>query len=893
MRPNPLKPLFDPTSIAVFGASQNKKSVGAIVFSNILAGGFSGPVVPINPKHKRVAGKPCYANIRDVEDHIDLAVIATPAHTVPGIIRDCGEVGIRNAIVLSAGFGETGTAGKKLESDLLDTARRYNVRLLGPNCVGLVRPTIGMNASFLKATTPAGRLALVSQSGALCSAISDWAEPNHLGFSALVSMGNSADVGFGEVLQFLATDPHTDAILLYVEGVNHARSFISALRGAARIKPVIVLKSGRHVQSSKAAKTHTGALIGSDEVFNAALDRAGAVRVKTFGQLFAAAEMLSARRRAKGGRLGIITNGGGAGVLAADRAGDFNIDLPAPSETTMKFFDKNLPPYWSKGNPIDILGDAPPEHFGMAVSTCMADDNFDGILVMLTPQAMTDASAAAQTVIDAVGEKISKPVLACWMGETSVRKARELLSSNGIPDFTTPERAVEAFSYLAMHHANRVLALETPGPLSDLDPPDLEGARMIIHAALAEGRSMLSDIEAKAVMRSFHIPTNITLAADSAANALIAAETVGFPVAMKINSPQITHKSDVGGVRTNIRDAAEVKLAYREIMEAAATARPDAALLGVTVERMADIENARELLIGAGRDPVFGPTIMFGAGGTMVEVLSDSAVTLPPLNEVLANRLINRTRVSRLLEVVRNRPSVDRAAVVDVLRRVSELVTELPEVLELDINPLFAGPEAVLAVDVRMAIKRPPAKAGPYDHLAIAPYPKHLVKHLVLDDGTSLTIRPIRPEDAESEQAFVRELSPQTKQLRFMGTVNELSPAMLAQFTQIDYAREMALVAVTNENGKIQQHGIARYFINEDNSSCEFAIVVSDKLQHQGIGTKLMKALMEAAREHGLNSIEGSVLARNKPMLNMMTELGFTIRKDPEQDDVVQVERTL
>ena len=893
MKPNPLKPLFDPTSIAVFGASRNEKSVGSIVFSNILAGGFSGPVVPINPKHKSVAGKPCYANIRDVENHIDLAVIATPAHTVPGIIQDCGEVGIRNAIVLSAGFGEAGTKGKKLEADLLDMARRYSVRLLGPNCVGLVRPVIGMNASFLKATTPAGRLALVSQSGALCSAISDWAEPNHLGFSALVSMGNTVDVGFGDVLQFLATDPHTDAILLYVEGVNHARSFVSALRGAARVKPVIVLKSGRHAQSSKAANTHTGALIGSDEVFDAALERAGAVRVKTFGQLFAAAEMLSAHRRSKGGRLGIITNGGGAGVLAADRAGDFNIDLPAPSETTIKTLDKNLTSYWSRGNPIDILGDAPPEHFGTTVSACMADDNFDGILVMLTPQAMTDASAAAQMVVDAVGKKPKKPVLACWMGETSVREGRELLSSNGIPDFTTPERAVEAFSYLAQHHANRVLALETPGPLSDLDPPDLEGARMIIQAALAEGRSMLSDIEAKALMRSFRIPISITLAADSAANALIAAETVGFPVAMKINSPQITHKSDVSGVRINIMNAADVKLAYREIMEAAAIARPDATLLGVTVERMADIDDARELLIGAVRDPVFGPCIMFGAGGTMVEVLRDSAVTLPPLNQILANRLIDRTRVSRLLDAVRDRSSVDRTAVIEVLRRVSELVTELPEVLELDINPLFAGPEGVLAVDVRIAIKRSPARAGPYDHLVIAPYPKHLVRHFYLDDGTPLTIRPIRPEDAESEQAFVRELSPQARQFRFMGTVNELSPAMLAQFTQIDYAREMALVAVTSVDGKIQQHGVARYFINEDNSSCEFAIVVSDKLQNQGIGTKLMKALMDAAREHGLNTIEGSVLTRNQPMLSLMTELGFNIRKDFEQGDVVQVERPL
>ena len=893
MRPNPLTPLFDPTSIAVFGASTSGKGVGSQVYANLLSSGFEGPIVPINPKYEKIGEKLCYRHIDDVGAHIDLAVIATPAPTIPGIIRDCAKVGTKHAIVLSAGFGEMGEKGREAEAELLETARRRGVRLLGPNCVGLVRPPIGMNATFLKSATPVGRLALISQSGALCSAISDWAGPNHLGFSALVSLGNSADLGFGDVLQYLASDPHTDAILLYIEGVRHARSFISALRAAARAKPVIVLKSGRHVQSSKAATTHTGALIGSDAVFDAALERAGAVRVDTFGQLFAAAEILSAHRRAGGNRLGIITNGGGAGVLAADRAGDFNIELTPPSQMTITALDKVLSPNWSRGNPIDIIGDATADQFGAALSVCMDDRAFDGILVMLTPQSMTDATAAAQTVVDAVGKRPRKPVLACWMGEVSVRAGRELLSSNGIPDFTTPERAVEAFSYLARHHANRLLAQETPGPLSDLEPVDLEGARMIIQAALADGRSMLSDVEAKALMRCFHIPISTTLPADSAASALIAAETVGFPVAMKINSPQISHKSDVHGVRVNIANASDVKLAFGEIMEAAATARPDATLLGVTVERMAEIKDARELLIGVSRDPVFGPSIMFGAGGTMVEVLRDSSVTLPPLNEVLANRLIKRTRVARLLDAVRDRSAVDRKAILEVLRRVSELVTELPEVRDLDINPLFAGPDGAIAVDVRVVVQRPPAGDGPFDHLVIAPYPKHLVREYHLDDGTALTIRPIRPEDAEHEQAFVRDLSPQARQLRFMGTLKELSPAMLSQFTQIDYAREMALVAMTRVNGKVRQQGVARYYINDDNTSCEFAIVVSDTLQHQGIGTKLMKVLMEAARGHGLTSIEGTVLTRNPPMLDLMKELGFTIEKTPIEGDAVQVERQL
>ena len=890
----PLEQLFNPKSIAVFGASANVRSVGAKVFSNLMEGGFDGPIIPINPKHRKVLGEVCYPTIKQVEQQIDLAVIATPAATVAGIIRQCGEAGVRNAIVISAGFGEVGSDAQGLERKLIDLARRNDIRLLGPNCVGLVRPWIGMNASFLKSATPKGGLALISQSGALCSAISDWAGPNHLGFSAIVSTGNSADIDFGDAMEFLANDPKTTAILLYVEGVRNARSFISALRAAVRLKPVIVLKSGRHSQSSKAAFTHTGALMGSDIVFDAALERGGAVRAATFGQLFSAAEMLGANQRSGGNRLGIITNGGGAGVLAADRAGDLNIDLTAPSEKTVAALDKMLPDYWSKGNPIDILGDAKPEQYAAAVEACINDPNFDGLLVMLTPQAMTDATDAAQAVIDAGVKKARKPILSCWMGQSSVTEAREILSSNGIPDFTTPERAVEAFSYLAHHHRNRLLALETPGPLpEDLEPPDFDGARMIIDAALSEGRTRLSDIEAKAVMRSFRIPMNTSLEANSPARALIAAETVGFPVAMKINSPQIPHKSDVGGVRINIMNAVDVQLAYREIVDTAAAARPEATILGVTVEQMAHVEDARELLIGASRDPVFGPSIMFGAGGTMVEILRDSSVSLPPLNAVLANRLINRTNVSHLLDAFRDRAGVDREAVTNVLLRVSDMVCELPEVQELEINPLLAGPNGVIAVDARIRVARQHSRSGPYGHMAIAPYPRHLVQNGHLPDGTPLTIRPIRPEDAESEQIFVRELSPQARRFRFMGAVKELSAQMLAQFTQIDYAREMALIAVTETNGKSRQQGVARYFINPDRKSCEFAIVVSDKLQGQGIGTRLMKALMDAARQHGLDVIEGSVLAENTGMLHLMDELGFYAEPSPGDRAVMLVERRL
>ncbi len=893
MGPSLLDTLFNPTSVAVFGASDSGRSVASKVFENLLAGGFEGPIVPINPKYETVSGRQCYASVSDLKESVDLAVIATPAATVPGIIRECGDAGIHKAVVLSAGFRESGAEGEAREADLIDAARHANVRFIGPNCVGLVRPWIGLDATFLKSKTPKGGLALVSQSGALCSAISDWAEPHHLGFSALVSLGNSADTDFGDVLTFLATDPKTDAILLYVEGIRDARSFVSALRIASRLKPVIVLKTGRHTQSSKAASTHTGALIGSDAVFDAALERAGAVRAQTFGQLFAAAEILSASTRSGGRRLGIITNGGGAGVLAADKAGDLGVDLPQPEPGTIETLAKVLGAHWSKGNPVDILGDATPDVYGTAVKACLEDPNFDGLLVMLTPQAMTEAKDAAASMLKAIPEKNRKPVLACWMGETSVADARNLLSSSGVPDFTTPEKAVEAFSYLARHELNRTLALELPGPTSELEIPDLEGTRLIIEGAMAEGREMLSDIESKAVLRGFRIPCNTTIEADSTSKALIAAETLGFPVAMKINSPQITHKSDVGGVRVNIMSAADVTAAYREITEQAAEARPDAEILGVTVEPMAKIEDSRELVVGTSRDPVFGPVILFGAGGTMVEVLADSAVSLPPLNEVLANRLINRTRVSRLLDAFRDRPAVDRSAVIDVLLRISDLVCEFPEVEELDINPLFAGPGGVIAVDARIRVKRPPAHLGRYDHMAIAPYPRHLVQNELLVDGTPLTIRPIRPEDAQSEQAFVRDLSDEARKFRFMYSMKELSPTMLARFTQIDYSREMALVAMAEIKGKPVQCGVARYVINPDQTSCEFAVVVSDRLRNQGIGTRLMKALMDAARDHGLKMIEGMVMSGNQSMLQLMTELGFKTSRSAEDRDLVRVERWL
>ncbi len=894
MGPHRLETIFNPHVVAVIGASEDADSVGGRVFQNLTSGTFDGTVIPVNPKHDEVAGHKCYPSVSEVEATVDLAVIATPAAVVADIVRQCGEKRIGGALVLSAGFGETGEAGRGLEGRLLDTAHRADLRFVGPNCLGIMRPGIGLNATFLNSAAPAGRLALISQSGALCTAIVDWAVPHHLGFSTIVSLGNAVDIDFGDILDYLATDAASDAILLYVEGVKDARAFMSGLRMAARSKPVIVLKAGRQDRGSRAASTHTGALIGSDAVFDAALERAGVVRAMTFGQLFAAAEMLSHKRRVGGNRLAIVTNGGGAGVLAADRAGDLGVALADLSPETVAKLDGVLPAYWSHGNPVDILGDAAPELYGTAVSACLADKNVDGIVAMLTPQAMTEPTEAAKAIIEVAGTRPAKPVLACFMGEVRVTQARNLLSESGIADFTTPERAVEAFSYLARFNLNQRLLLQTPGPFSDdRKLPDVEGARLIIEAVLASGRTMLSDTESKAVLSAFHVRCNPTREAATAPEALIVAETVGFPVAMKISSPDISHKSDVGGVRTNIMTAADLRLAFDDMVESVKAQQPDADIRGVTIEPMVVAGDTRSFLVGAKKDPVFGPVISFGAGGTMTELLHDNAVALPPLNRVLAERLIYKTRISRLLGPFRNMPPVDKAVVEEVLLRISDMVCELPHIEELDINPLFVTADGAIAIDARIKVQRPQTTPVPYAHMAIHPYPAHLTTRSVLPDGAELIIRPIRPEDAEIEQAFVRNLSPEAKYFRFMQSIEELTPEMLVRFTQIDYSREMALIAIVRDGGKEKEIGVARYIINPDGRSCEFAIVVSDERQKQGIGSALMKGLMEAARSQGMRSIEGEILADNHRMIELMESLGFSSRPDPNDPGLRLVEHWL
>jgi len=889
-----LTSLFTPESVALFGASDRKDSVGGVVFKNLLTSGYKGRIYAINPRRDEIQGQKAFPSLDDIEATVDLAVVATPARSIPDIVTACGEHGIRMMLILSAGFRETGTEGRRLEDRVTQLVRRYGIRLMGPNCLGIIRPDIGLNITFGNNNAQPGNLAFVSQSGAICTAILDWAEMNDIGFSAVVSTGIAADLDFGDYLDYLVSDPHTRAILLYIEGINNSRRFMSSLRAAARIKPVIALKVGRHAAGAQASISHTGALVGSDETFSAALSRSGVLRVETISQLFAAAKALSSLHyRGACERLVIITNGGGPGVMAADRASDQGIELSTLSPETLTALNQVLPDVWSHGNPVDIIGEAPPERYQQALDICLKDPGIDGAIVILTPQAMTKPTEVAEAVIKSA-EKSNKPIMTSWMGGEQVEKARALFNHAHVPDFRTLENAVDAFSYLARYNRNQRLLLQTPARLTrGQEPPDVDGARLIIEEVLAEQRKMLTEPESMAVLSAFRIPTVRNAVAHSANEALIIAESIGFPIAMKVLSANISHKSDAGGVRLNINSAAEVRGSYRQLVEQVLMSVPDAEISGVTVEKMYRGPNGRELMIGIIRDPVFGPVISFGSGGTSVEIMGDSAISLPPLNRRLASDLISRTRVSRLLGEFRHMPAVDLDQLIDVLLGVSSLACELPWIQEMDINPLIIDENGIVAVDARIAVDYPKPSTDPYHHLAIHPYPAHLVKNIQLNDGTDIVIRPIRPEDAEIEARFVRELSNEAKYFRFMNSLQELSQEMLVRFTQIDYHNDMALIAVRASDTGEEQIGVARYTTNLDRTSCEFALVVSDKWQSRGIGHHLMRNLMEIARDRNLERMDGQVLNNNRKMLELVRSLNFQISNDPNDSTVMLVEARL
>ena len=891
-----LRSAMAPRSLAVVGASERSGALGAAVFGNIRAGTFAGPVYPVNPKYPTLDGLRCHARLADLPEAPDLAVVVTPAATAPGLIDAAGDLGIRNVLVLSAGFAESGPQGKALQDDLLARARVRGVRVLGPNCLGLMRPGIGLNASFARTPARPGSVALVSQSGAIVAALLDHAWAAGFGFSSVVSTGAGVDIEFAEILDFLALDADTHSIVLYVEGVHDARGLLSSVRAAASAKPVVVLKVGRHLTGSTAAMSHTGALVGNDAVFDGALRRVGAIRVDQYDQLFAAAQTLATGRLPRGPRLAILTNGGGPGVIAADWAADSAqrgaVRLATLSSQTRERLDAFLPPTWPHANPVDVIGDADEQRFAQALEALLADPENDGVLLLYCPTLRLTALGTARALLPVIGAT-AKPVVSAWLGEADAALGRTAFDKAGVPALASPERGVEAFGYLARFVAHRELRLQVPPPHVDEFDHDLAGARRIIEAARTDGRHVLDEAEAKQLLACFGLPIARTQLATRAEDAVRAAQRIGYPVVLKVLARGVTHKTDVGGVLLDIADDAAVAQGFETIRTRLAERMPQAQFVGVLVQALVHRPHGRELLCGLARDASFGPVLSFGLGGVAVEVLRDAAVALPPLNRLLARDLVSRTRAAKLLDAFRGWPAADLDAVIDVLLRLSDLACELPCVRELDINPLLADEHGVTVLDARVVVDdgalAPDARFG---HLAIHPYPRGLEQPVRLRDGSELLLRPIRPEDGEAERRFVARLSPQSMYLRFHAPLKELSLERLVRFTQIDYDREMAFVAVARDAAADADppaiRGVARYTRNPDGRSAEFGIVVEDAWQGRGLGQALLDALEACARSRGIAALLGYVLHENHGMHHLMRARGYRGERDADDAEVIR-----
>ncbi|MFV0278210.1 MAG: GNAT family N-acetyltransferase [Parahaliea sp.] len=889
MRGNRLCRIFEPRSVAVIGASPRRDSVGYQVLHNLRAAGFAGAVYPINRKHERILEQVCYASIADISEPVDLVIMAIPAQCILGVMGECVAARVGGVVVISAGFGEVGPLGQQLQDEIVTLARAAGVPLVGPNCLGVIRPKLGLNATFARSEVRPGPVALVSQSGAFCTALLDAAWSAGRGFSAVASLGATADVDFGQVLDYLSVDALTRSVLLYIEGVSDARAFLSGLRAVARLKPVVVIKPGRHQAARRAAITHTGGHRGSDEVFSAALERAGAVRVNTVNQLLAAANTLASGVRVTGNRLAIITNGGGPGVMATDQAAERGVPLAQLSPDTIQALGRVLPSHWSHGDPVDLLGDADPLRYEQALRFVLADRGVDGVLVLLTPQGMTDPSACAEAVI-AVARSARKPILASWMGEHQVREGRWKLQREGIPHFSSPEEGVNGFGYLAAYCANQQKLMQAPPPLAHHRQPRLAQACQLLAGALAEGRRHLDAVECRAVLAAFDIPASRSVNTTSEVEAREVALELGLPVVLKINSPDIAHKSEVGGVRLDIREPESVAIAYREIEAVVAERAPEADVRGVTVEPMEQRVHAREVVVAIVRDPVFGPVIRCGAGGMAADILADTSVAIPPLNVFLCKELIEGNRVCRLLEAHRHVPRAQVGSLVELLMRVSEMACELPEIERLVLNPVLVDENGLIVVDAWMHLLAQTPGGERYGHMAIHPYPGGLEGLLTTRGGLELRVRPIRPEDATIERRFVDGLSAQSKYFRFMYGMGDISPAMLARFTQIDYDREMALVVVRDDGSPdARLLAVARYVANPGRESCEFSLAVADDMHGQGIGSQLMRRLITLASERGFKEMQGDVLSLNSKMLRLCRSLGFALRRDPGDADLMQV----
>jgi len=888
-----LEYLYKPKSVALIGASKRASSVGAVLARNLFKSGFDGPVMPVNPKHRAIEGVLTYPDIASLPVVPDLAVICTPPEAVPGIVSELGARGTKAAVVVTAGFGESkDAAGAELQQAMLDAARPHLLRIIGPNCLGIVIPGMGLNASFAHLMPKTGRLAFVAQSGAVVTSVIDWASSRNIGFSHLVSMGDMADVDFGDMLDYLANDPGTRAILLYIEAITHTRKFMSAARAAARSKPVIAVKAGRFAEGAQAAHSHTGALAGVDAVYDAAFRRAGILRVLTLEDLFAAAETLAMIDPPTGDRLAIVTNGGGVGVLATDALVEEGGELAALAPETLAALDAVLPETWSRGNPVDIIGDATPDRYRGALQAVAADKGVDAILALNCPVAVASSTDAAQAVVGAIDGR-SRPVLFTnWMGEASAMPARQLFAEHRVPTYDTPTQAVAAFMHGVNYRRAQAALMETPPSVPEDFVPDVKLAQSQIAATLDDGAEWLSEPDAKQVLAAYGIPVPPThKAADPREAAAFAAE-IGGPVALKVLSPDVLHKTDVGGVALDLLGPAAAQQAAEAMTESIRKAMPAARLDGFAVQPMIHRPGAFEVIVGVSQDPQFGPTILFGHGGTAVEVVDDKALALPPLNMHLARELMSRTRIYRLLQGVRGAAPVNFDALAMTLVKISQMIVDLGTVQELDINPLLVDAYGVMALDARIRVAEDGQPAA--QRLAIRPYPKDAEQMITAKDGRQFLLRPIVPEDEHPLQDGFAKLTPEEVRLRFFIPLKTLDHVRAARFTQIDYDREMALV-LTDPGipGTKEIYGVVRIGADPDNERAEFAIIVRGDMTGQGLGTMLMQRIIDYSRDRGIGEIFGDVLRENANMLQLCDHLGFERASVPDDPSLVRVLMTL
>ena len=890
---HPLDRIFKPQRIALIGASQNPRSVPGTVLRNLVGSGFRGVVYPVHPAHESVLGVQCWPDLEHLPRTPDLAVVCSPADEVPAVVRACGEAGVRGVAVISAGFRETGPEGRALEERVRAEARRFDgMRLLGPNCLGFIVPEASLNVTFAHGMPKAGSVAFLSQSGALCTSVLDWALDQGIGFSHFVSVGNMLDVDFGDLIDYFGEDEKTRSILLYIESITDARRFLSAARAFARGKPIVAYKAGRFPESAKAAASHTGALASEDEVFDAAFARAGIARVYEIADIFNCAELVGRYRAPAGPRLGIVTNAGGPGVMAVDALVARRGVLAELAPATRAALDEALPPAWSHGNPVDVLGDANSKRFARAAGLVAADPGVDALLAILTPQAMTNPTATAKELGELAGQT-RKPILAAWLGGGSMREGAQILARAGVACYGTPDGAVQAFMTLVAYARNLEALYETPLEMPVEFPLDRRELKSRFAALVPAEGDTLSEAASKTLLAAYGIPVTLPVPAADADTAARVAAQVGYPVVLKLDSPDITHKSDVGGVALDLADAAAVRAAFERIVAGARAARPGTRVSGVTVQRMARARDALELIVGARQDPVFGTVLLVGMGGVTAEILRDRALGLPPLNERLARRMLESLRSWPLLEGYRGRPGVDLRLLIETLMRVSYLVADYPEIRELDVNPLLVTPGEVVALDARIILDRERlAHPGrPYAHLALRPYPEELERHVALPDGERLLLRPIRPEDEPHWMAMLAACSRETIYMRFRYMFQWATHEAAARYCFTDYDREIAIVAERENGEEPRLVGVGRLVAEPEHEAAEYAVLVSDAWQNRGLGGVLTDTCEEIARGWGLKRMEAQTTADNPRMLALFRKRGYTI--EPDEEGLMKVAKAL